>query len=252
MNWFNNFFSKVFQGPSEDSNQDSQATVAVSSKPQNTAPVDDEYLLELEESLLTMDCGIDFAEFITKRIREKGSLKIYEAENFVRELCFEVLTNANPSHSTNEALHASLSQSSAEQPLLPHGLEIILIVGVNGVGKTTSIGKLSKRFASQGKKVMIAPCDTFRAAAPEQLMMWAERAGAVFYQSQAAKKADAILFEAIQKAKAENFDVLMVDTAGRLQNKKSLMEELSKLSMVIEKHAKGIGSFSRLLVLDST
>lgn len=246
MNWFNNFFGKVFKGSLEDSPKESQVNASpesmLSPNPQiNTNLVDEEYLLELEERLIGLDCGIEFAEFVTKKIRDKNGIKVFEAENLVRELCIEVLTKANP------VLNSADSFSPAEKTL-----EIILIVGVNGAGKTTSIGKLANAFYKQNKKVLIAPCDTFRAAAPEQLMMWAERSKADFYQSPTAKKADAILFEAIQKAKSENYNVLMVDTAGRLQNKKSLMEELSKLSSVIDKHAKSFAEFSRFLVLDST
>jgi fused signal recognition particle receptor len=130
----------------------------------------------------------------------------------------------------------------------------VFVTGVNGSGKTTSIGKLAHYLREKGKKVLIAPCDRFRAAAGEQIVRWAERAGVdILLPSQGdGQRADSILFEAIRRAHDERYDILLVDTAGRLNNKKSLMEELAKLSRVLDKHALPDTSIDRWLVIDST
>lgn len=241
MNWFKNFFGKVF---SSEAKEEANAEVVLENdqlQEDLSQAVDEEYLLELEEKLLRMDCGIDFAEYICTEIRKKGDLTVGQAQQLLKNLCVNVLEEANP---RTEDVQDNSS------------LQIILIVGVNGAGKTTSIGKLAHRFTQQGKKVLIAPCDTFRAAAEEQLQKWAMRAGAEFHSSHSGgtitKKADALLFEAIKKSVTEKFDILLVDTAGRLQSKKTLMEELSKLSQVITKHAPGEVQTQSLLVLDAT
>ena len=126
-----------------------------------------------------------------------------------------------------------------------HHPELILVVGVNGNGKTTTIGKLAAQYRAEGKKVMVAACDTFRAAAVEQLAMWAERTGSGFIRG--AENADpaSVAFQAVEKAKAEGADILLLDTAGRLQNKKGLMEELVKIVRVVQPH-------QTLMVLDAT
>lgn len=126
-----------------------------------------------------------------------------------------------------------------------HSPELILVVGVNGNGKTTTIGKLAAQFRAEGKKVVVAACDTFRAAAVEQLALWAERTGSGFIRG--AENADpaSVAFQAVEKAKAEGADILLLDTAGRLQNKKGLMEELVKITRVVQPH-------QTLMVLDAT
>jgi fused signal recognition particle receptor len=231
MNWLNNFFGKVFSAPQKNT------TEAQTQTPQNNTPVDEEYLFDLEEKLLRLDCGLEFAEYIVNELRKESSLTVSGAEKKVFSLCVQTLKSAAQNNLIN---------------LAKGTLQIILIVGVNGAGKTTSIGKLAKRFVSQGKKVLIAPCDTFRAAAGEQLQTWAERAGASIHSAEADKKADTVLFEAIQKAKNEAIDILIVDTAGRLQNKKGLMDELAKLANVINKHAPEGSERQSLLVIDAT
>ena len=151
-------------------------------------------------------------------------------------------------------IHNDRSQSE----LLAGKLNIILVTGVNGAGKTTSIGKLAYRFQQMGKKVLIAPCDTFRAAALEQLSKWAQRAEvSIFKDFQENKitnqpKTDAVLYQSLKLAEKEKVEVLIVDTAGRLQNKKGLMDELGKLSKVIDKHAPIDSRIQRLLVIDAT
>ncbi|MCQ2958302.1 MAG: signal recognition particle-docking protein FtsY, partial [Candidatus Gastranaerophilales bacterium] len=133
---------------------------------------------------------------------------------------------------------------------LKNGLNIFLITGVNGAGKTTLIGKLAYNFKNIGKRVLIAAGDTFRAAAEEQLDIWSKRAGADIVRNDGADPAS-VVFDAIRKAKAENYDILLIDTAGRLQNKFNLMEELRKIKRVIDKEADGLLSES-MLVIDAT
>jgi len=242
MNWFKNFFGKVFSrdAPEEvvvdDTLQSSAENALATEFEDANKPIDEEYLLELEEKLLRLDCGLEFAEYICQEIRKQKNLSVAQARVLVRDLCLQSLEQANSQPS---------GQTDAK-------LQIVLVVGVNGVGKTTSIGKLAYRWVKQGKKVLVAPCDTFRAAAKEQLQNWVERAGAQILAPEQPKKPDALLFAALKKAQDEHFDILLVDTAGRLQSKKTLMEELSKLSQVISKHAPEGTSKQSLLVLDAT
>lgn len=242
MNWFKNFFGKVFSknAPEEvvvyDTLQSSAENALTTEFEDANKPIDEKFLLELEEKLLRLDCGLEFAEYICQEIRKQKNLSVAQARVLVRDLCLQSLEQANsqPSGQTNAKL------------------QIVLVVGVNGAGKTTSIGKLAYRWVKQGKKVLVAPCDTFRAAAKEQLQRWVERAGAQILIPEQPKKPDALLFAALKKAQTEHFDILLVDTAGRLQSKKTLMEELSKLSQVISKHSPESTSKQSLLVLDAT
>lgn len=238
MNWFKNFFDKVFQPESELINQ---TTESIKEKENiiNSKILDEESLLEIEEKLLRLDCGIEFSESVTSQLAKyKGQINLATAQEKLTEICLN-------------SLQQSQDQATFDFSGNKKGLQIILIVGVNGVGKTTSIGKLAHYFAQKNLKVLIAPCDTFRAAAPEQLQKWATRAKAEFYDGEG-KKADAILYEAIKKSEKENIDILLVDTAGRLQNKKTLMDELTKLYSVIQKHSATDTSIDTLLVLDAT
>jgi fused signal recognition particle receptor len=233
MNWFKNFFDKVFQPDSEEVNNEEKNNII------NSKILDEESLLEIEEKLLRLDCGIEFSEFVIAQLAKfKGQINLINAQEKLTEICINSLKEAQ------EQVSFNFSESKK-------GLQIILVVGVNGVGKTTSIGKLAHYFVQKQLKVLIAPCDTFRAAAPEQLEKWAKRANAEFYAGEG-KKADAILYEAIKKSEKEKIDILLVDTAGRLQNKKTLMDELTKLHSVIQKHASAETTIHTLLVLDAT
>lgn len=225
MNWLNSFFKRIV-------NQNLTNEVEEEIK-----LVDEEYLFELEEKLLRADCGIEFSEYIVKNLRNKDNLNTKQAKTEIINLCLQTLKAAEN-----------------QKPVIENQkLNIILIVGVNGAGKTTSIGKLAYKFKNQNKKVLIAPCDTFRAAASEQLQKWAARANVDILQANAqSKKADSVLYEALDKAQKEKYDILIVDTAGRLQNKKGLMDELGKLANVIDKYAPANSYIQRFLVIDAT
>ncbi|MDJ0624899.1 MAG: signal recognition particle-docking protein FtsY [Candidatus Caenarcaniphilales bacterium] len=234
MTWLKNFFGKVFGNQKETQEQDTKDIIPKETEEENSNLVDEEYLLELEEKFLGLDCGIEFADFILHKVREQDNLTISQCKKLINELCIKILEEANQKNDFDFQCK-----------------KVTLIVGVNGVGKTTSIGKLAYKYFQQGKKVLIVPCDTFRAAAADQLKIWAARANAGFYISETSKKADAILFEALKKMQNEKYDALIVDTAGRLQNKASLMDELSKLSKVIDKHLLDNIEIERLLILDA-
>lgn len=179
-----------------------------------------EFVLDdMEDLLISADLSVNYASELVDNLRGQNRIKPSDVKNYLKDEFRKVLDNAG----RNELNYSS-------------GLNIYFIAGVNGVGKTTLIGKLAYKFQNEGKKVLIAAGDTFRAAAEEQLDIWSKRAGADIVRRDKADPAS-VVFEAIQKAKNENYDVILVDTAGRLQNKYNLMEELSKIKSVIDKNA---------------
>lgn len=180
-----------------------------------------EFVLDdMEDLLIRADLGVNYASELVDKLRNQDKIKPSEVKNYLKN---EFLTTLSATGNTK------LNYKENE-------LNIYFISGVNGVGKTTLIGKLAYRFKLEGKKVLIAAGDTFRAAAEEQLDIWSKRAGADIVRRDKADPAS-VVFEAIQKARNENYDVILVDTAGRLQNKFNLMEELSKIKTVIDKNA---------------
>lgn len=192
----------------------------------------DEYELEdIEDVLIKADLGIDLSVGIVNKIKEKR-VKTSELKDFLREEFLDILKNAGDTKLLYDK----------------DKLNIYFVSGINGAGKTTLIGKLAYRFKKEGKKVLLAAGDTFRAAAEEQLDIWAKRAGVDIVRRDKADSAS-VVYEAIQKAKAEKFDVLIVDTAGRLQNKFNLIEELKKVKGVISKNAPE-ANLESILVLD--
>ena len=199
--------------------------------------VDEDFLDELEEALIMSDIGMTTAVKIVNNLRKtikKENLKDEEdVKNALRKEMQEILDEVDNS------LHLETKPS------------VILVVGVNGVGKTTSIGKIANRLRKDGKKVVIAAADTFRAAAVEQLEIWANRSGAEIVKRNEGVDPASVVFDAIKKTKEINADVLIVDTAGRLHNKQYLMDELRKIKKVIEKE---MGDYSQevLLVIDGT
>ncbi|RKD27811.1 signal recognition particle-docking protein FtsY [Caminicella sporogenes DSM 14501] len=200
--------------------------------------IDEEFLEELEEILIMSDVGMDTTLKIMDKLREKiNDRKISETsevKEVLKEVMIEFLTTSKDSS-------LNISPSPA----------IILVIGVNGVGKTTSIGKIAYNLKSQGKKVLLAAGDTFRAAAIDQLKVWGERIGVnVVHQSEGSDPG-AVVFDAIQAAKARKIDVLICDTAGRLHNKKNLMNELSKIFKIIDREYPE-AKREVLLVLDAT
>lgn len=199
--------------------------------------VDEDFFEELEESLILSDMGmettLEAVETLRERVKERKIKEPEEVKACLREILVEMLAVGEPG--------LDLSGKPA----------VILMIGVNGVGKTTTIAKLAHRARMQGKKVMIAAGDTFRAAAIEQLQVWAERVGALFHARPAGSDPASVAFEAVERAVREGVDVLFVDTAGRLQTKVNLMEELTKIRQVLGKKHPGAPHRS-ILVLDAT
>ena len=180
-----------------------------------------EFVLEdMEDMLISADLGVSYASEIVDSLRNQTKVKPSEVRAYLKSEFLKTLENAG----------------SSELNFSDNDLNIYFIAGVNGVGKTTLIAKLAYKFKQEGKRVLIAAGDTFRAAAEEQLNIWSNRAGADIVRRDKADPAS-VVYEAIQKAKNENYDVILVDTAGRLQNKLNLMEELSKIKSVIDKNA---------------
>ncbi len=216
-------------------------TVAVAPPPAPPAPprpIDDEYLDELEEKLIRADIGLPTAEALVFHLRKQARVHL------------------SNSHDVEKLLKREFESMLASAPSPRLGIEsgklnIVLVVGVNGTGKTTSIGKLCWRFKQEGKKVLMAAADTFRAAAETQLEIWAERAGVDIVRLSDGSDPGAVVFQAIQKATSESYDVLVIDTAGRLHNKANLMAELKKVRAVIDKHA-GDCPLEALLVVDAS
>lgn len=190
----------------------------------NVDPSEEQYsefvLDDIEDTLISADLGVNYAVELVDNLRSKKNAKPSELKNYLQEEFKKTLTSAG----------------STELNYKENELNIYFITGVNGAGKTTLIAKLAYQFKQEGKKVLIAAGDTFRAAAEEQLNIWSERAGADIVRRDKADPAS-VVYEAIQKAKKENYDVILVDTAGRLQNKFNLMEELKKIKTVIDKQA---------------
>lgn len=197
------------------------------------AEFSDFVLDDMEDLLIRADLGVNYATELVDKLRNQDRIKPSEVRNYLKE---EFLTTLSATGDT-------------KLNFKENDLNIYFIAGVNGVGKTTLIGKLAYRFKLDGKKVLIAAGDTFRAAAEEQLDIWSKRAGADIVRRDKADPAS-VIYEAIQKAKNENYDVILVDTAGRLQNKFNLMEELSKIKTVIDKNAEESLRES-ILVLDA-
>ena len=198
--------------------------------------VDEELLEELEELLITSDVGVNATEEIIERLRAQikdGRLK--EKDQVIGALK-EILTDM-----IGEGGELELSTTPS----------IILVIGVNGAGKTTSIGKISNRLIKKGKRVVVAAADTFRAAAIDQLGVWCERSGAEIVKQNEGSDPAAVVYDAISYAKKRKADVLIIDTAGRLHNKTNLMNELAKINRVIDKECPGAAR-ENLLVLDAT
>ncbi len=199
--------------------------------------LDDDFYEELEESLVMADLGaettLEAVEELKRRCKAEKIKDIEGARQCMRDILAEYLTTGE--------LSVDLSSTPA----------IVLFIGVNGVGKTTSIGKLAARWKREGKKVLLCAGDTFRAAAAEQLTIWADRAGVDIIKQHEGADPAAVVYDALSAAKARHADVVLVDTAGRLQNKANLMTELNKISRVIDRECPS-SSRETLLVLDAT
>lgn len=198
--------------------------------------VDEDMLEELEEMLIEADVGVETTEDIIEELRDRikdGRLKEPEQINSaLKEIISGMIGDGEP-----------LNLNTAPS--------VILVIGVNGAGKTTSIGKISNKLRKEGKKVVVAAADTFRAAAIDQLGVWCERSGVEMIRQSEGSDPAAVVFDAVNYAKNKHADVLIIDTAGRLQNKKNLMNELSKIDRVIDRELPGAAR-ENLLVLDAT
>ncbi len=199
--------------------------------------IDEAFLDELEEALIAADVGVSTASFVLKDLKERFKRQELSSPLQVHDRLKQVLI---------EILAGSSSQLS-----LSGSPAVILVIGVNGTGKTTSIGKLAYRLHAEGKKVMLAAGDTFRAAASEQLSIWGDRSGIPVIKHREGADPGAVVFDAVAAAKAREIDVLIVDTAGRLHTKSNLMEELKKVKRIISRELPGAPQ-ETLLVLDGT
>ena len=228
------FFEKLKNGLSKTKHSFDEKINAVFS---NFRKVDEDLLEELEEALIMSDMGMDTSVKIINELRDRIKKEKIEDEEAVRQALREEMVKMLKIEDGNLKLETPLS--------------VILVVGVNGVGKTTSIGKIANRLKNDGKKVVIAAADTFRAAAVEQLQIWADRAGCEMVRRKEGSDPASVVFDAIKVAKQNNADVLICDTAGRLHNKKYLMDELAKINKVIDKELSDC-SKETLLVIDGT
>ncbi len=212
------FFSKLVQGLSKTRNNIVNGIDAIFS---GFSSIDDDFYEELEEILIMADLGINTTTAIIEDLRQKVK------ENKIKDPseCRQLLIN-----SMKEQMQ--LADNAYE---FENRKSVVLLIGVNGVGKTTSVGKLAGQMKDMGKKVMVAAADTFRAAAIEQLTEWAHRANVEIIAQKEGSDPAAVIYDAVTAAKARNTDVLLCDTAGRLHNKKNLMEELKKIDRVIER-----------------
>ena len=203
----------------------------------NFRKVDEELLEELEEALIMSDVGVETSTKIVSKLRDRVKKENIQDEEGVRQALRDEIKDIFDSVDNSLKLETQPS--------------VILVVGVNGVGKTTSIGKMANRLKQDGKKVVVAAADTFRAAAVEQLEIWADRAGCDIVKKQEGVDPASVVYDAIKVAKEKQADVLICDTAGRLHNKKYLMDELLKIKRVIDKELPG-ASKEVLMVLDDT
>lgn len=226
------FFNKISEGLKKTRDSLGQLFDGVFSG----GSVDDELFDDLEEALVLGDTGAATAGAICAELRRRVKKEGVTDPERVREMLAEVIA---------EMLRGGQELNLESRPA------IIMVIGVNGAGKTTTIGKLAKRFEDEGKKVVVAAADTFRAAAIEQLEVWTKRSGAEIIKHSEGSDPAAVVFDAIAAGKARHADIIICDTAGRLHNKKGLMDELAKIGRVIEREAAG-SSVETLLVLDAT
>ncbi|MBV1819660.1 signal recognition particle-docking protein FtsY [Clostridium cochlearium] len=231
---FGGFFGKLKEGLTKTKDN---FTDKISSMLNLYVNIDEDLFEELEEILITSDIGVETSLDIIDNLREKiKENKIKDPKEVIpclKEVIIEMLGD---------------EENSIEPEKIP---EIILVIGVNGVGKTTSIGKMSHKLKNNGYKVLMAAGDTFRAAAIEQLEVWSQRAGVDLIRQKEGSDPAAVIFDSIQAAKARKTDVLICDTAGRLHNKKNLMDELSKINRIIEREYSEANK-KTYLVLDAT
>ena len=228
------FFDKIKSGMAKTCTALSSTLGSVFS---GFSEIDDDFYDELEECLILADLGMETATKATDRLRktvkEQHLKTTEEAKSVLKDILVEMLSVGNT------ALDLSTTPS------------VVLVIGVNGVGKTTTIGKIANQLVSQGKKVMLVAGDTFRAAAADQLEVWAVRTGADIVRQHEGADPASVVYDGIQAAKARKAEVILIDTAGRLHNKQNLMNELNKISRIVERELPGAAR-EVLLVLDGT
>ena len=227
------FFDKIKQGLAKTREAISETFNDIFS----VSELDDDFYDELEESLILADLGVETAAKAAQRLRKEVSARHVRQAEEARQVLREILVDM-------------LNVGSSELNLATHP-SVILVIGVNGVGKTTTIGKIAKQQMDAGKKVLLVAADTFRAAAADQLEIWAERTGAAIVRQNEGADPAAVVFDGIKSAKARDVDVIIIDTAGRLHNKVNLMNELNKISRVVDRELPN-ASKEVLLVLDGT
>ena len=228
------FFDKIKQGLTKTREAMSNTLGSVFS---GFSEIDDDFYDELEESLILADLGVETStkavERLRKAIKEQHLKTTEEAKTALKEILVQML---------------SVGDTELNLKTTP---SVVLVIGVNGVGKTTTIGKVASRLTAEGKKVVLVAADTFRAAAADQLEIWAGRAGAAIVRQHEGADPASVVFDGIQSAKSKGADVILVDTAGRLHNKQNLMNELNKISRIIERELPEAAR-EVLLVLDGT
>ncbi len=227
------FFEKIFSGLTR-----TKANLAeLEELFQGYSPDSADFYDELEELLIISDVGAEVAEKVIYQMKKLTWEKRFRKGNEAREGLIEVLSKLLDSGDTSLKLETKPS--------------VILMVGVNGVGKTTTIGKLASKFSADGKKVLLSAADTFRAAAAEQLSVWAERSGSDFIRHEEGSDPAAVVYDSINAAKARSTDIIIIDTAGRLHNKQNLMNELTKIRRVVDRELPD-ADVETLMVLDAT
>lgn len=225
------FFSKLQAGLAKTKNAWSDKLGGIFSY----GRIDEGIYEELEDALISADCGVATALYLSEQLRAEVKTRRLSDASDLKPLLEQLIVDIFKQNEGEHNLHA--------------GLNIIIVTGVNGAGKTTTIGKLACRYRAEGKKVLLAAADTFRAAAGEQLAVWATRNNVELIEQAMGADPGAVVFDAIHAAQARKCDVLLIDTAGRLQNKSNLMEELRKIFRIVEREAGG-AKVESLLVLD--
>ena len=203
--------------------------------------IDEDYFEELEQILILSDVGVQTALNIVEATRQEVKLKAVTDPSTINEILVDKMFIA---YANNDVVDTEISFDES-------GLTVVMVVGVNGVGKTTSIAKLCHRYKESGRKVLLAAADTFRAGAVTQLQIWAERVGVDIVVGKENADPSSVVYDAVNKAKNENYDLLICDTAGRVQTKQNLMDELSKMNRIISK-VSGHEANDVLLIIDAT